>query len=163
MLLLLLCLYTSLLYCYIGTTVDTFLFFYNLMHHCYMFTLCCHVHTLFCKHTHELTLFDFRCLRIPFLLSAEQLTKEQKLLAVETLMTLMTLNDNDKVRRLHDKLSLNDRRIIGCEIIQRTYRTHAARQEMKQRHLTRAQGIDTNCFLIVLLFLFLGKQKSTNL
>ena len=68
----------------------------------------------------------------------------EKLLAVNTLMTMMTQND-DHLRRLDtSNTSTQSRelqRIIGCEIIQRTVRTFLANQDMKRRHLTRQQEL----------------------
>ena len=68
----------------------------------------------------------------------------EKLLVVNTLVTMMTQPD-DSLRRLdtsNTSTQSNElQRIIGCEIIQRTFRSYLADQEMKNRHLTRQQEL----------------------
>ena len=83
----------------------------------------------------------------------------EKLLVVNTLVTMMTQPD-DSLRRLdtsNTSTQSNElQRIIGCEIIQRTFRSYLADQEMKNRHLTRQQELQLKATTATLLLRQMG-------
>jgi hypothetical protein len=101
----------------------------------------------------------FFLLRCFFFLTPIVLCTAEKLLVVNTLVTMMTQPD-DSLRRLdtsNTSTQSNElQRIIGCEIIQRTFRSYLADQEMKNRHLTRQQELQLKATTATLLLRQMG-------
>ena len=72
--------------------------------------------------------------------TAANMSQEQKLLAMEAILTL-TSHENEDVDRMTENMTDVEKRVVACSIIQRTFRTYSDRKEMKARALTRDQEL----------------------
>ena len=74
---------------------------------------------------------------------AEKMSQMDKLRALEAISMILTRPGNgpDNVDRLSNSLSTEERRVVGSKIIQRTYRSYQAKQEMRKRQFTRDEEL----------------------